>query len=348
MARSNIEWTDYTFNPWIGCTKVSNGCKHCYAETLMDERYKKVQWGPKGVRLRTSPTYWRQPFKWNREAEAKRERARVFCASLADVFEGPETMPEGSWPVVLEARNELWDLIHNTPWLDWQILTKRPENVNPWLKSLLGPQTPPPNMWIGTSVEDQKEADDRIPHLLKCPAVVRFLSCEPLLGPVKVNFGYWWREGCGRHGVTDEMIPSLGRRACQLDIDCLYCNQLPGTDQRIHWLISGGESGKNARPAHPDWFRSLRDQCQAAGVPYFFKQWGEWAPGDPQACVQESPHNGWVKLNPVQSYTEGGFSKSPRTLQAEGFAFMAKVGKKAAGRLLDGREWSEFPEVNRG
>lgn len=104
---SNIEWTDHTFNPWIGCTKVSQGCKFCYAETLMDQRYGKAKWGPKGTRNRTSVSYWKQPLKWNREAAAEGMRKRVFCASLADVFEGPETMPAEAWPLVSCAREDL-------------------------------------------------------------------------------------------------------------------------------------------------------------------------------------------------------------------------------------------------
>jgi protein gp37 len=121
---SNIEWTHHTFNPWIGCTKVSDGCKNCYAENLMDKRYGRVKWGPQGTRVRTSEANWKKPLKWNREAEAKGERHRVFCASLADVFEDKPDQPE-----MEQWRLELLELIIKTPYLDWLLLTKRPENV---------------------------------------------------------------------------------------------------------------------------------------------------------------------------------------------------------------------------
>lgn len=234
---SKIEWTTHTFNPWIGCTKVSDGCKNCYAETLMDERWNKVKWGPKGLRMVTSETNWRKPHQWDREAVKTGTRARVFCASLADVFEGPETMPAESWPVVSEARERLGHLIDATPNLDWLILTKRPENVLKY-----GPMGyrwtmggVPPNVWIGTSVEDQKSADTRIPELLNVSAKIRFLSCEPLLAPVVIHPGLL-------------------------------------TPFDVNWVIVGGESGPGKRPMDLTWARSLRDQCKTARVAFFMKQ----------------------------------------------------------------------------
>ena len=248
MAKnSKIEWTDHTFNPWIGCTKVSDGCKHCYAETLMDKRYGRVQWGPQGTRVRTSAANWRKPVQWNKQAAAEGRRYKVFCASLADVFEDR--------PELVEWRRELLDLIIRTPRLDWLILTKRPENVNRMIEQATGFSEASmwfhaaPHVWIGTSVENQETADKRIPHLLQIPARVRFLSMEPLLGPVDLNLGNW-------HTSPAE---------CPAWYDWCNCS--------IDWVIVGGESGHNARPMHPDWARSLRDQCVAAGVPVFFKQW---------------------------------------------------------------------------
>ena len=253
---SHIEWTTHTFNPWMGCTKVSDGCKHCYAETLMDKRHNRVQWGPKGARLRTSPQNWNKPLIWNREAERLGIRYRVFCASLADIFEGPGTMPEESWPVVSKAREDLNHMIHVTPFLDWQILTKRPENVTKW-----GPQGYdwergglPKNVWIGTSCEDQKTADERIPHLLRLNAAVRFLSCEPLLGEIQLCFG---------------------DRTTWLD--------------NLHWIIVGGESGPGKRPMDMAWARSIRDQCKAANVPFFMKQIDKVQPIPPDLMVREFP-----------------------------------------------------------
>lgn len=278
---SKIEWTDHTFNPWIGCTRVSEGCRHCYAETLMDTRWGKVQWGPQGERLRTSEAKWREPMKWNERAMRDGRRYRVFCASLADVFEDkPEVAP---W------RDELFALMAYTKHLDWQVLTKRPENVlrmvpESWHWTAGGW---PQHVWIGTSVENQEMADKRIPELWKIPAAVRFLSCEPLLGQTII------------------------------DLD------------GIHWVIVGGESGPGARPMHPDWARSLRDQCVAADVAYFFKQWGEYVPrlqlrADQVAGLSNAVYANAVPIEGDQAY---------------------RVGKRAAGRLLDGREWSEFPNV---
>jgi protein gp37 len=172
MKNSNISWTDHTFNPWIGCSKVSAGCAHCYAETLMDTRYHRVEWGSGGTRVRTSPENWRQPVKWNSEAEARGVRYQVFCASLADVFE--ERGELAAW------RDDLHDLIHRTPNLDWLLLTKRPE-MAAWCYA---EQPIPANVWLGTSVENQAAADRRIPILSAIPAAIRFLSCEPLLGEI--------------------------------------------------------------------------------------------------------------------------------------------------------------------
>lgn len=279
MKDSKIEWTDHSFNPWIGCTRVSPGCQHCYAETMMADRYKKVKWGPQGLRVRTSADYWRQPFKWNRQAAAEGVRRRVFVASLADVFEdkADQRADLNNW------RLDLMGLIHSTPWLDWLLLTKRPENIK-WDYSVW-----PSNIWIGASVEDQQRADARIPHLLAIPAAVRFLSVEPLLGPVDLGL-FGTVPGCTDNGGHYHL-----------------------TADRINWVIVGGESGSNARPMRPAWARSLRDQCQEAGVPFFFKQWGEYAP-----CT-EIP----------------GRAFDPDC--------MFRFGKKLAGRLLDGREWNEFP-----
>ena len=245
MAKnSNIEWTDHTFNPWIGCHKVSDGCKNCYAEEMMDKRYGNAKWGVQGTRQRTTANYWKQPLSWNRKAEAEGSRHRVFCASLADVMEDREGL--GS------IRQDLFRLIEATPNLDWLLLTKWPENYlrflpDAWLSS------PQPNVWLGTSIENQATADERIPHLIRTPAVVRFVSAEPLLG--EINLGL-----CGVVPAT--ILPKYTP---------VY--------SVIHWVIVGGESGRKARPMHPRWVRSLQEQCTDAGVAFFFKQWGEYQEG---------------------------------------------------------------------
>lgn len=268
-SNSKIEWCDHTFNPWFGCTKVSEGCKHCYAEQLMDKRWNKVQWGPQGKRAKTSNANWTEPLRWNKQAGQLGIRYRVFCASLADVFDDHPSV-QSTW------RRDLFFMMAGTPNLDWLVLTKRPENFHgqvPWSRL-------PMNIWVGTSVENQEQAEKRIPRLLDIPAKVRFLSMEPLLGDVKLNNG-------------------------------------------IDWVIVGGESGPHARQMHPDWARSVRDECQAAGVKFFFKQWGEWAP-----CTHFAITEG-TENNRVHRFEDG--------------QLMYRYGKKVAGRELDGREWDEMP-----
>jgi protein gp37 len=299
---SKIEWTDHTFNPWWGCQRVSPGCQHCYAETLAN-RYGHAVWGPAKTTQRRmmSNDYWKQPYKWHKQAVVGGVRRRVFCASMADVFE--------DHPDVVEARRTLFDVISDTPGLDWLLLTKRPENIKPMLIDAgCGFQDLPPWVWIGTSVEDQEQADERIPHLLNVPAQVRFLSCEPLLGPVDLS--EMARRGRDSYGLRDG---------------------------GIHWVICGGESGHGARPMHPDWARSLRDQCQAAGVAYFFKQWGEYAPAP------------WDNPKPALAVCADGTHVVAQIGHVLGFreadeVCMERMGKHAAGRLLDGREWNEAPQ----
>lgn len=320
---SNIEWCDHTFNPWRGCTKVSAGCAHCYAETLSKRNPKLLgEWGKGKPRVLASDEMWRQPLKWNSRAGRQRlingqlltqwgttetagqpdsrviniespdgfdgtmtvkewndlplPRPRVFCASLADWLDDE---------VPIEWFKRLLKLIHETPNIDWLLLTKRPQNwrsrlegmdhdiifdtgdfvASEWLEG-----RPPANVWLGTSVEDQLVADARIPALLKIPAKVRFLSCEPLLGPV-VFAEEWLGSEAWRDAVGSE-------------------------NYWINWVIAGGESGPNARTMDAEWARSLRDQCSESEVPFLFKQWGG-------------------------------------------------TNKKASGRLLDGRTWNEFPKL---
>lgn len=272
MKNSRIEWCDHTFNPWIGCTKVSPGCANCYAASL-DHRWGHDSWGPGKPRRRTSAAYWKQPVKWNLEAaqrdyECERfqteegRRPRVFCASLADWLDDE---------VPVEWLSDLLGLIRRTPNLDWQLLTKRPQNWQPRMRAVVASRgdatwlmtrdwldgTAPANVWIGTTVEDQARADERIPHLLRIPARVRFLSCEPLLGPVVLR---------RKAGSAGEIIHAT--------LNGLLDEYSRPVERGIHWVICGGESGPKARPMHPGWARSLRDQCAAAGVPFFMKQLG--------------------------------------------------------------------------
>lgn len=387
MENSHIQWTDHTFNPWIGCRKVSPGCEHCYAEAR-DQRFAQGKhWGKGAPRQRTSAAYWKQPLKWNREVESQScakcgvfhpataftgecerhimPRHRIFCASLADWLD--EEVP-------IEWLADLLRLIHATPNLDWQLLTKRPQNwrdrialammyldkdvprptsdeeasiiaavgnetidkfkqrtapfkrtdAGLWAGAWLGGKAPT-NVWIGTTVEDQQRADERIPHLLSIPASIRFLSCEPLLGPLDLS----------EVEITGGKGEPL-RYTSPLVTGAMHYGFVKG---RIHWVICGGESGLNARPMHPDWARSLRDQCQAAGVPFFFKQWGEWKPYKAQAGgdLGGDMRKGRVIHLCANRENDGHFRK--------GDVHMAHVGKKAAGSLLDGRTWDEFPKT---
>lgn len=314
-----IEWADHTFNPWIGCTKVSPACDHCYAEADFAHRRKVVQWGAGQPRKRTAPSTWAQPLKWNREAERLGIRYRVFCASLADVFDNE---------VPVEWRQRLMSLVADTPNLDWLFLTKRIGNACKMLSDasmhdsrLLTAEDhyrQPDNLWLGATICNQAEADRDIPKLLDTPAAKRFLSMEPLLGPVDLT-GEFLAAKLGSYPFRG--LPSEHRTKL---IDML------------DWVIVGGESGHGARPMHPDWARSLRDQCQAAGVPFLFKQWGEWAPREEWSFHISHSKQCAIKIDG----TEVSDDDVPQDVGGQRFEL---VGKKAAGRLLDGREWNEVP-----
>lgn len=231
MAKdSKIEWTHHTFNPWWGCAKVSPACRYCYAETWA-KRVGSQVWGKQSPRRFFTDKHWKEPLRWNEDALVSKERPRVFCASMADVFERRSDLEEPRW--------RLWKLIEQTSNLDWLLLTKRPQNVipmTPWGAEF------PSNVWVGTTVENQTWAKKRIPFLVKIPARVRFLSCEPLLSAI-------------------DLKPFFGERGRGID-----------------WVIAGGESGPHSRPMNPDWVRGLRNQCEENGIAFHFKQWGHWVP----------------------------------------------------------------------
>lgn len=238
MEGSLIAWTDHTFNVWWGCTRVSPGCEHCYAETLATQRRKLDVWGVDANRKPMSEAYWREPLRWNRKAEAAGVRARVFCASMADVFELVPDRNSQARLVQTEGRARLRRLIETTPWLDWLLLTKRPENVArlaPWRSGAPGDDRPewPGNVWLGTTVEDQKRLE-RLNYLRQIPAAVRFVSYEPALE--LVDFSAYAAD--------------------------------------LHWIIVGGESGKGARSFDLAWARRTIETCRAAGIAAFVKQLG--------------------------------------------------------------------------
>lgn len=331
---TKIEWTDETWNPVRGCTIVSEGCKNCYAmkfahrfsgegkpyEGLTRQTSTGPKWTGK-VELSADTLY--APLKPTRKAKM------IFVCSMSDLFH--ESVP-------FEYIDKVMAIIALSKH-SFQVLTKRSERMADyfradkedlaerwgfatyvlglsdadddtnapynWIRHRIAREWPLPNLWIGISIENQKTADERIPHLLQIPAAVRFLSCEPLLGPVHF------------YKTANHML-SKGNRTWDL------APLMTG----IHWVIAGGESGHGARPMHPDWVRSLRDQCDGKyyGVPFFFKQWGEWLPMD---------HLGEDLYWDSKESREVGYSYTSNT--------MFRVGKKKSGNFLDGRQFLEFP-----
>lgn len=367
---TKIEWCDHTFNPWEGCQKTGPGCDHCYAE-LRNARFAggtAVNWGPVAPRRRTSAANWNLPKRWNAQADAfmaqHGRRQRVFCASLADVF---DNAVNPQW------RADLFGLIAATPNLDWLLLTKRIGNVRSMLAeaqheaytrvdydlagfigSMVNGDTPPANVWLGATIVNQAEADRDIPKLLDMPAAKRFLSMEPLLGPVDLTHIEVW-------GGDAEIYPLKGTTDC-VDDEGAPTDDVPALD----WVIVGGESGPGARPMHPNWACSLRTQCLRANVPFLFKQWGEWKP---ISQMDEAEHGALYKSKVIAKPHEdqgnlddiyGRRCTVPTTIlhedgsthditepmafrQDSGAMQIFHVGKKAAGRLLGGITWDGFP-----
>ncbi len=232
---TGIAWTHHTFNAWEGCAKVSPGCKHCYAETRNERFHGGAHWGVDAPRLMRSESYWREPLKWARAARAAGERRRVFCSSLADVFEDRVDLDM--------PRARLFSLIEATPELDWLLLTKRPKNMH-WLAPYSWRDRWPIHVWAGATAENMEMLELRSGWLRLIPARVRFLSCEPLLEDLDID-----------------SVSRLNRNADEY------------TDG-INWVIVGGESGPKARPCAVEWIESIVRQCADAGVPCFVKQLG--------------------------------------------------------------------------
>lgn len=325
-SKSKIEWTERTWNPIGGCTIVSEGCKNCYA---MRQAHRNEAMGLKKYEGTTKKTesgriVWTGKIGFDEKAlqePLKRKKPTMyFVNSMSDLFH--EDVP-------FEFVIKVFAIMEKCKQHTFQILTKRPERMIEFFEfanthvfsgesmTILN------NVWLGVSCEDQKTADERIPLLLECPAAVRFVSAEPLLSEIIFGSYLMYHEvciNCGDGSMYGECCGEVVRVP------------MPTLD----WVIVGGESGPNARPMHPDWARSIRDQCVAAGVPYFFKQWGEWLPQS-QILSGDGKTYGWVNIEALTCDFELSSG-----LRETGY----KVGKKHSGRLLDGKVWDQMPEVN--
>lgn len=354
-AQTAIEWADSTVNFWFGCTSVSPACNNCYAEARMDKRLHKVEWGAGKPRKRTAAKYWRdaatmarKPFHECADCGWRGDDPKTAGGSITDgMLSCPScdslsindarrrifSLSLGDWldnEVPIEWFVEMLDTIRTTPESDWLLLTKRIGNLMPRLRAagehsrsmsigLNNPLSvwinawhndhPPANVWIGATVVNQDEADRDVPKLLAVPAAVRFLSIEPMLGSVDLTT----IKHTASPGFFGDALHWHHRPACIGDA------KWPGLD----WIICGGESGPHARPLQDEWARGLRDQCEAAGVPFLFKQWGEWHP-----LTQGGPSIGGMSVA-THTFHDGRVS--------------ARLGKKAAGRQLDGRTHDGFP-----
>ena len=325
-ARTSIEWCEATWNPVVGCSVVSPGCTNCYAmrdawrknTNPKTPQYhgltKKVNGKPVWTgEIRVVDHAVTKPLRW-------RKPRMIFVNSMSDLFAAPEHVIAEVYAVMCLADQHIY-----------QVLTKRGERMRDTLmhkgfweqvdaaaNRLAGGQTdfdrtnPPPNVWLGVSTEDQRRANERIPLLLDTPAAVRWISAEPLLGPIDLARVAHW------NGNPDHYFHVL--EGYVIDPSQSDCG-------KVDWVVTGGESGPGSRPARPEWFRSLRDQCEAAGVPFFFKQHGDWLWADDLLTFEQAARLAGKRQ--YEHHSDGGTA--------------IRVGKKRAGKLLDGREHLEFP-----
>lgn len=358
-ARSSIEWTDRTWNPITGCSEVSPGCANCYAArfsatrlknhpdyaglAIVDEKTKKPRFSGE---LRFHADRIEEPLHW-------RKPSRVFVNSMSDLFNEK-----------VERRQiaQIFGVMALTQRHTYQVLTKRPQNLN-WLRNLdshravaeafqvtgawptcdMEHEWPLSNVWLGVSVESQHFADERIPLLLEAPAAVRFLSAEPLLGPINLQFMFNQRSGLALNSLTGERSFSV-----------------PPVDMYLHsidWVICGGESGPNARPMHPEWARSLRDQCLSAAVPFFFKQWGSWLPivrhgfrpKQRAGALHELRMHRETECGEVDELVYHAYPSDANDDNGRYWEMTWAPKHHVSQRYLDGRTWNEFPdEINEG
>ena len=333
--KTKIEWTDTTWNPVTGCTKVSPGCAHCYAERITNRfggpgTFDKVVLHPDRLE---APLHWKKP-------------RMVFVNSMSDLFH--KDIPD-------EFIARVFAVMALCQQHTFQVLTKRAELMRAFVahpNTVIGvwnemgrdefqrmgcprPVWPLPNVWLGVSVENQAMADQRIPALLQTPAAIRWVSVEPLLGPVNLE------QVCEQDEYGEEsalLFPLAGEFTCEGRNE-----PLPIKGGGIKWVVVGGESGPGARPMHPEWPLALRGQCVQAGVPFFFKQWGEWTPDRPENYIRVSERR---YSHETFAWAEDGSVYNPVRPPSDHFpsVMVFRVGKKRAGRLLDGRWWSDFPK----
>ena len=349
---TKIQWAEETWNPIVGCSKVSPGCASCYA--IRDARRLSGNPNPKIRNAYEGTTTTNGKLNWTGVVRLIPERLQIplrrkkatrwFVNSMSDLFH--EALTD-------EEIDQVFAVMALCPQHVFMVLTKRAERMRDWFQpgldnrpdsvghqmrilsngkhaGILMDDWPLPNAWLGVSVENQETADERIPLLLQTPAAVRFVSAEPLLGQISFRWAKWHDYSPGVNwGHLDGM-------------------------KGIHWVITGGESGPNARPANPDWFRKVRDDCQAAGVAYFHKQWGEWVAYNQIGGAGVSRDDSAPIEKPrwrIHSHSGGDWLFDGRSFEAQGLwpnqTTLVRVGKKAAGRLLDGRTWDQFPEARR-
>lgn len=358
--KTKIEWTDTTWNPVRGCSRVSEGCRNCYAEKVAKrfsgtgQPYEGLiasggQWNGNitlAHHLLGEPLKWKSPKKIFVNSMSDLFHENVPFEFIASVFaimgvttrhtyqiltKRPQRMREFfDWALMRQDSLGEWEKLEPTDFnADSRIFDHWPEDVEWRGYDNCGPLFPYTNVWLGVSVEDQKTANERIPWLLKTPAAVRWISAEPLLGAIDLN------------AITYEKD-----QHSECILDALFCEDHPddcgpiGT-ATLDWVVVGGESGPGARPTHPDWVRSLRDQCVSAGTAFFFKQWGEWADVD-NGPKDDSAYDGKPEC---WAHIEGGHHTGGMGVDFFNMHPMYRVGKKKAGRLLDGAEWSQFPRT---
>ena len=329
MGNTKIEWADRVWNPVTGCTKISPGCQNCYAERMAKRLRGRCGYdADEPFRVTLHPERLEEPMRWLKPS-------MVFVCSMGDLFH--DDVPD-------EFIHRVFATIGQCPQHTFIILTKRPKRMKAFIEDYYAYKSPSgdeqglhiqPNVWLGVTAENQEMADRRIPILLQIPATVRCVSVEPMLGPVDLTrVGGDWHG----HGRIDALN---GRRNIEEYIFEYSLRWKTERCEKIDWVICGGETGPDAWPMHPDWVRSLRDQCQASGTKFFFKSWGEWV------CRPWSSDNGRKRelclgMDGTSVYAQVGHMMGFRK---PGEALMVRVGKKAAGRLLDGREWNEMPEA---